>query len=493
MRKNKKNIIFGSVLVVVIFVSALSINAIESNEQTYSETIFFLGNKNIAPIIFEEDGEAEGIAVDLVKALEEKINFNIDVQALDWVEAQNKVLTGQADALIQINPSLDREELYDFSDEFLESEFSIFTNTMYPSIYTVEDLIGRTVGIEKGGYICQLLQEQDGIALTEIPSASDGLYRINTGDLDAIVVDRWLGEYELAQSNLSNIRIVDQPVERKYSRIAVKKGNDELLDTINTGLRKMKTDGSMSDIISNWQGKKVLYVTEERAIRLALNFLIGTIVLILLIATYLVNKYRTLSQQLEIDVVDRNKELQFANELLEAANTELERISMTDKLTNIYNRRYFDYAFHKEWLIAKQNGLPLTLIMLDMDKFKQYNDTYGHLAGDRCLENMAKQIKGKLKRPGDFVARYGGEEFAVVLPNTPIEGALMLAEKIREEVECRTHHYDGEETKVTVSLGVASTIPSDPLIPKDLLAAADKALYQAKKTGRNRVVSYGEM
>ena len=221
--------------------------------------------------------------------------------------------------------------------------------------------------------------------------------------------------------------------------------------------------------------------------------MIGTIVLILLIATYLVNKYRTLSQQLEIDVVDRNKELQFANELLEAANTELERISMTDKLTNIYNRRYFDYAFHKEWLIAKQNGLPLTLIMLDMDKFKQYNDTYGHLAGDRCLENMAKQIKGKLKRPGDFVARYGGEEFAVVLPNTPIEGALMLAEKIREEVECRTHHYDGEETKVTVSLGVASTIPSDPLIPKDLLAAADKALYQAKKTGRNRVVSYGEM
>lgn len=94
MRKNKKNIIFGSVLVVVIFVSALSINAVESNEQTYSETIFFLGNKNIAPIIFEEDGEAEGIAVDLVKALEEKINFNIDVQALDWVEAQNKVLTG---------------------------------------------------------------------------------------------------------------------------------------------------------------------------------------------------------------------------------------------------------------------------------------------------------------------------------------------------------------------------------------------------------------
>ena len=323
VRKNKKNIIFGSVLVVVIFVSALSINAVESNEQTYSETIFFLGNKNIAPIIFEEDGEAEGIAVDLVKALEEKINFNIDVQALDWVEAQNKVLTGQADALIQINPSLDREELYDFSDEFLESEFSIFTNTMYPSIYTVEDLIGRTVGIEKGGYICQLLQEQDGIALTEIPSASDGLYRINTGDLDAIVVDRWLGEYELAQSNLSNIRIVDQPVERKYSRIAVKKGNDELLDTINTGLRKMKTDGSMSDIISNWQGKKVLYVTEERAIRLALNFLIGTIVLILLIATYLVNKYRTLSQQLEIDVVDRNKELQFANELLDRKSTRL--------------------------------------------------------------------------------------------------------------------------------------------------------------------------
>ena len=493
LRKEKKNRLFLILFIVGAIVSVISITTVNSTKNKYSDTIVFLGNKNIAPIVYEKNGVAEGIAVDLVESFEDKIEYNVEVQAIDWLEAQDEVLIGEADGLLQMNPSRDREELYDFSDEFLESEFSIFTDSANTSIYSAKDLIDRTVGIETGGYICQLLKEYDGIQIVDIVSASDGIQKINTGELDAIVVDRWLGEYALAQSRLRNIRIVDQPVERHYSRIAVKKGNDELLQAINKGLREIKADGTMSDIINDWQGKKVMYVTEERMIRSALLLSIGVIVIIFLIGLYFVNKYRTLSKQLKLDVAERNKELRLTNELLAAANSELEKMSLTDKLTNIYNRRYFDRTFNREWLIAKRNGLSLALIMLDIDEFKHYNDTYGHLAGDKCLENIANQIDSLVKRRSEFVARYGGEELAVVLPNTTIEGAHVLAEKIRNEVEYHTHRYDGRETKVTVSLGVASMIPNDSLTPKDLIAAADKALYQAKESGRNRVVSFGEM
>lgn len=417
------------------------------------------------------------------------MDYKIEVQTLDWVEAQNQVLSGQADALIQFNPSLEREERYDFSDEFLESEFSIFTHNRKTSIHTVDDLIGRTVGIEQGGYVCHLIKEHEGIKIVEIPSASDGIYKINAGELDAIVVDRWLGEYELAQSNIRTIRIVDQPVERQFSRIAVKKGNKDLLDAINTSLREIKADSTMSDIINDWQGKKVLYVTEERIIRLALSTLIGIIIIILSIGFYLVNKYRKLSKKLELDVKERSQELRQANVSLKEANIELARISLTDKLTSIYNRRYFDRTFNREWKIARRNRQSLALIMLDIDKFKNFNDTYGHLAGDQCLERIADQIKKTIKRPGDFVARYGGEEFAVVLPNTPIDGALKLAEEIREDIENLNNHYEELETKVTVSLGVAAIIPDSTDNPDELIAAADKALYQAKEAGRNQVVS----
>lgn len=490
MLKNNKLKILIFMVAAIIFL-ALSITYINSDDDKNSlGTILFLGNKNIAPIVYEEDGVAQGVAVDIVRALEEKIGYKVEVEALDWVEAQNKVLTGQADALIQINPSPDRQELYDFSDELLESEFSIFTDSGNIYINTVDDLVNRTVGVEKGGYAYHLLLRHDGIKIVEIPSTSDGLHMVESGDLDAIVADRWLGQYELAQSNIGRIRIVDQPIERKYSRIAVKKGNQALLDLINAGLREIKADSTMNDIIHDWKGKKVLYFTEEMMVDMALNISIAIIIIILLIGFFLVDKYKKLSKKLELKVDKRSKELQQANKLLKEANMELERISMIDKLTNLYNRRYFDTYFERAWKIAKRDSLPLALIMIDIDKFKNFNDTYGHLAGDKCLESIANQIKKIVKRPGDFVARFGGEEFIVLLPNTPIGGAIILAEEIREEVENLRNHYEGIETRVTISLGVAVIIPDSSTNPDDLISAADKALYKAKETGRNRVVSY---
>ena len=166
--------------------------------------------------------------------------------------------------------------------------------------------------------------------------------------------------------------------------------------------------------------------------RLALYISIGVIIIILLIGFALVDRYKRLSKKLQLDVEERSMELEKANELLRKANMELERISMIDKLTNLYNRRFFDISFSKVWSQAKREGLPLSLIMIDIDHFKKYNDNYGHLAGDGCLSSI-KVIKETVKRGGDFVARYG-EEFVVYYPTHPGR-ARTVAENIRQSVE----------------------------------------------------------
>lgn len=185
----------------------------------------------------------------------------------------------------------------------------------------------------------------------------------------------------------------------------------------------------------------------------------------------------------------RENELLGVTQQLIAANKELERISSLDGLTGIPNRRYFEKTFHKEWQRAIRQVEPLSLIMSDIDHFKYYNDKYGHLPGDDCLRMVANAINNTPRRPGDFVARYGGEEFVAVLPSTDINGAVVVAKAMRSNVEALEieHAASPVSTRVTISLGVARALPEKDSEPDGLISAADKALYRAKREGRNRL------
>jgi two-component system cell cycle response regulator len=132
--------------------------------------------------------------------------------------------------------------------------------------------------------------------------------------------------------------------------------------------------------------------------------------------------------------------------------------------------------------------MPLALIMIDIDHFKIFNDTYGHLSGDQALIRIAEEIKGVIKRPGDLAARYGGEEFVVMLMNTTSEGAAIVAEEIRRRIEELGIENEVIQTVITVSLGVSSVIPADTMEPDELIDIADRALYKAKEDGRNKVI-----
>jgi len=192
-----------------------------------------------------------------------------------------------------------------------------------------------------------------------------------------------------------------------------------------------------------------------------------------------------------VEISRTNQELVESNQKLDKANERLKYLSYVDELTGINNRRYLYESLGKEWKRATRSSLPLSLIMIDIDFFKKYNDIYGHLKGDGCLMEIAGALRRALKRPADFIARYGGEEFVVVLPDTNIEGATHVADSLRRIVEEMNIEHDEAVTgkTVTISLGVASTIPEQLDSYNGLLKAADEALYKAKQEGRNRVVS----
>ncbi|RJQ77314.1 MAG: diguanylate cyclase [Desulfobacteraceae bacterium] len=189
----------------------------------------------------------------------------------------------------------------------------------------------------------------------------------------------------------------------------------------------------------------------------------------------------------------REQKLLEVTRQLEEAVEKLDRLSSLDGLTGIKNRRCFDEHINQEWQRGLRNARPLSLILIDIDFFKAYNDTYGHQAGDECLKAVAGALRNVLNRPGDLVCRYGGEEFAVILPETPRKGAVLIAETMRARVQSTgiIHESSQIANQVTISLGVATTLPARDLSPAELISAADRALYDAKRGGRNQARTAG--
>ena len=170
------------------------------------------------------------------------------------------------------------------------------------------------------------------------------------------------------------------------------------------------------------------------------------------------------------------------------------RLSMTDRLTELPNRRFFEGRMKSEWWRSHRELTPLSILMLDIDNFKNYNDTYGHQQGDNALCAVASAFTEVLKRPGDFAARWGGEEFIMLLPNTDIVGAIDVAEQLRVHIEAMEIPGTAGNgvTKVTASIGTNTKLPGEESTIEKFIGGADKALYSAKNNGRNRVRSFAE-
>lgn len=186
----------------------------------------------------------------------------------------------------------------------------------------------------------------------------------------------------------------------------------------------------------------------------------------------------------------RERELLAMSQELALANEQLERLSLTDPLTGLANRRRLDRTLASEWSRALRNNTPLTLLLIDVDHFKRFNDTYGHQEGDRCLTIVAEVLRATVNRGADLAARYGGEEFAILLPDTDAAGGRAIGAKLLEALAARAipHGTSSVGPIVSVSVGIASSIPDADTAESALIERADRALYRAKEVGRARVV-----
>lgn len=185
-----------------------------------------------------------------------------------------------------------------------------------------------------------------------------------------------------------------------------------------------------------------------------------------------------LSQVKQIETVDE----------LRSDRTALAELALLDSLTGIGNRRAFEEAIEREWRVALRAEQSISLLLVDIDYFKQYNDRYGHLAGDACLRDIAAVLQSALQRPADLLARYGGEEFVLILPGTSSSGAREVASRVCTLVrQLNIGHADSPHDRVTISVGASTIIPVEGRVPAELIASADHALYDAKRNGRNRV------
>ena len=308
----KSNISKLLILIILLFSNLLvPVNVLaESDNGGNKDPILFLGNQNLPPMVYLDNGSVKGIAVDITKALGEKMGRSINVRAMDWAGAQRIVDQGGADALIQINKTEERKKIFDFSDSLLESKFSMFVLTGREGISGVADLRGLRVGVEAKGYPALILQTDPLIQLVNAPTILEAFQMLKKGSVDVVIVDQWVGTYILANNKIDDVQIVGDPIAKLQSSIAVKKGNTELLAAINKGLREIKEDGTYQRILNKWQPKEVVFQTRDQ-IRL-IHYEIGSGLLALFVTivwVMLLLRQLRISKRLEHVLADERRRL----------------------------------------------------------------------------------------------------------------------------------------------------------------------------------------
>jgi PAS domain S-box-containing protein len=275
-----------------------------------AKPLLFIGNEAIPPMIYRVDGRPLGLVVDLVQALTERMPQTVRCNFMDWSKAQEMVQGGRADALIQINPTEERRKLYDFSEPLLDSEFSILKRFDNEGVDNICSLRGLDVGVEEKGLSIQILSQDPAIRIVHIPDIPSGFKMLEERAVDAVVVDRWVGLFALAQTQFDNIRIACPPINRSSSAIAVKKGNTKLLGEINAALSEIKSDGTYARILSDWKPKQVVFRTREEIIRqkTILTATLCVLLTVLLSSIFLVRQMRVRKRvitELEVSLTQR--------------------------------------------------------------------------------------------------------------------------------------------------------------------------------------------
>ncbi len=497
----KKNIIIWSFLIIFIF-SFTNISYANDRQIDFTENeLSFIENHPVirlgvdprfVPFEFIDDtGEHSGIAADYLELVSEKTGLTFEIaKNLTWPEAYDLALTGQLDALPAVGKTPEREANFLLSEPYYFFKRVIVTKDTDKHISSPEDLEGLAVAVQRNSSHHSYLLGFEKINLSLYDTVEAALAAVTTGEEVAFIGNLATTNYLIRNNGLTNLRFVTFEAEKEQALyFAVRQDWPELVSIFNKAIASI-SDEEKAAINNKWIAldTQIDYKPFIRILLIIFSF----IAVVLAVSFFWIARLRREIERrkiIQLELEEANRHTDEANCKLQDANRELEKISMVDGLTGISNRRYFDSFLQNLWGINMREKFPIALIMIDIDFFKKYNDTYGHLAGDQCLKSVANLIANTVRRPGDFVARFGGEEFAVLLSNTTEDGATDLAERIRARIEeAIIHNDEATDTKVTVSLGVASLVSLEDVSSDNLIKMADCALYEAKNTGRNKVV-----
>ena len=436
------------------------------------EEISYLENKKIIKMCVDpnflpyeqitKEGKYIGLVADIISQLSKNSNIKFELQITkSWSESFEFVKDKKCDILPFTAQTTSREQFFNFTQPYIKFPAVVATKDNEFFINSLNEIKNKKVGMVKGYALIELVKyKYPNVIIEEVSSTKDGLEKVNKGEIYAFVGSLPTVAYDRQKYNLQNIRITGKISEDLLARIAIRKDSVILRDILNKAINSL-TDEDRERITNKW-----ITIVKEKQFDIKLIFQVIGAMLILFI--------------LIISIIIYN-----ANKKLSIINKELERLSETDKLTSLFNRMKLDNILEKEISLKKRYNVPLSIVLTDIDLFKNVNDTYGHIIGDTILKEFSNILLGSI-RETDFVGRWGGEEFLIILPHTKKDEAFILSEHLRKKIE--DNIFDNN-IKITASFGIYECNSNNATT---CVSNADKALYQAKNSTRNCIKVFND-
>ncbi|MCD6259095.1 MAG: diguanylate cyclase [Helicobacteraceae bacterium] len=410
-----------------------------------------------------KDARLTGLNKEFIQIAQESLGVPFKLVATKtWSESLEYVQTKRCDILSLVSQTDARKKYLNFTTPHLEVPQVIVTKIDKPSILDIGILEDQTIACVKNYSIIDMIQQKyKNIKIVEVENIQEGLDMVREDKVFGFADTSVAIGYYIQNGFFTDLKISASFDEKVSLGFGVPKENLLLYGLLEKVVQNISEE-QKQDIMKKW-----FFIKQEVGFDYSL-FWKMIAVFVFLLAFFLYRHYE-----------------------LKKLNKKLQNFATTDSLTLLVNRRQFNDTFQTEFSRAVRETSPISVLMLDIDLFKNYNDHYGHQAGDECLFRVAQAIKASVHRAGDLVARYGGEEFVVIAPSTSEQNAKQLAEKIRLEVESlNIEHPKSPYSKVTLSIGIASITPNSQSQEQELLSCADQALYKAKESGRNCSVTF---
>jgi len=410
-----------------------------------------------------ENGEHIGLAADFMALISAKIGMPIElVSSKTWSESLEYARARKCDILSLLNKTPERSEYLNFTDSYLDATVVLVAREDVVYLDGFNAVSGQTLGVVKGYvYESHIRSNYPDVRLVYVDNLDDALRRVSKGELFAAVDSLLIATHHMQALGLSNLKIAGQTDFVHELRVGVRNDDAQLLLIMQKALDAV-TQVERNEIFQRWFTVRFEHGTDYMILWQVLGG--GALLFVFML-------YRSFMQN------------RF-NHKLKAKNAELEYLSQTDPLTGVYNRLKTDALLDQEFERSRRYSRSLSVVMFDLDFFKQVNDTFGHQAGDRVLVAASALVQANIRKH-DVLGRWGGEEFLILCPETDLQGAERLAENLRQQMEALDL---GEVGTITASFGIAQLGRTEDV--KRLIGYADSALYEAKQKGRNQVCIY---